>query len=190
MKGSENPASERALRKVSQAEGSGKSMASWSWHGDWRRRAFEAHVRGQVTQHLEPGGYIWICPVEDNSGTPHFAKGEVKPFVVHGVATDVAGHAAAPTADAAIRLMDYAFSIESALKAGRHAIRVENAGAEPHDFALLKLAPGATIEDVRAWLNPERARRSDNTKEPPPLVTAPDGRSHIEHGMIQQLTID
>ena len=178
-----------------------------------------------VTQHLEPGSYVWICPVEDNTGTPHFAKGEVMPFVVHTVAPDAARRAAAPTADAAIRLVDHAFTIESPLRAGRHTIRVENAGAEPHDFALLKLAPGRTIEEVRAWLNPERARRSGDTGEPPPLetigsvgggiaaispgmsayfeadltpgeyvlfcmVTAPDGRSHIEHGMIQQLRID
>jgi hypothetical protein len=179
-----------------------------------------------VTQQLEPGSYVWICPVEDESGTPHFAKGEVLPFVVYTDAPDVAGRAAAPPADAAIRLVDHAFTVESPLRAGRHTIRVENAGAEPHDFGLLKLAPGRTIEEVRAWLNPERARRSDSAQEPPPpletigsvgggiaaiapgmsayfeanltpgeyvlfcMVTAPDGRSHIEHGMIQQLKID
>ena len=178
-----------------------------------------------VTQRLEPGSYVWICPVEDDTGTPHFARGEVKPFVVHAVAADSAGLAAAPAADAAIHLGDYAFTVESPLRAGRHTIRVENAGAEPHDFALLKLAPGRTMEEVRAWLNPERARRGDDTREPPPLetigtvgggiaaispgmsayfeanltpgeyvlfcmVTAPDGRSHIEHGMIQQLRVD
>ena len=82
------------------------------------------------------------------------------------------------------------------------------------------------MEDLRRWLNPERARRSEDAKEPPPpfetigsvgggmaaigpgmnvyfetdltpgdyvlfcMVTAPDGRSHIEHGMMQQLKID
>ncbi len=179
-----------------------------------------------VTQHLEPGRYIWICPVEDDSGTPHFAKGEVMSFVVYAAAPGAAGHAAAPAATATIRLVDHAFTIESPLKAGQHTIRVENAGSEPHDVALLKLATGTTIEDVQRWLNPERARRSEGAKEPPPpletigsvgggiaaiapgmnayfdanltsgdyalfcMVTAPDGRSHIEHGMIQQLRID
>lgn len=179
-----------------------------------------------VTQHLEPGSYIWICPVEDDSGSPHFAKGEVKQFVVYAVAQDAAAPTAAPAADAAIRLTDFAFAFEPPLKAGRHTIRVENAGSEPHDVGLLKLAPGRTIEEVQAWLNPERARRSDDAKEPPPpletigsvgggiaaiapgmsayfetdltpgdyvlfcMVTAPDGRSHIEHGMIQRVRID
>ena len=89
----------------------------------------------------------------------------------------------------------------------------------------MKLVPGRTIEDVRAWLNPERARRPGERDEPPPplesigsltggvaamgpgvtayfdadltpgeymlicMTTAPDGRSHIEHGMIQPLSI-
>ena len=178
-----------------------------------------------VTQHLEPGSYVWICPVEDNSGTPHFTKGEVRPFVVYPVAANATVRASAPAADATIRLADFSFTVASPLEAGRHTIRVENAGAEPHDFALLKLAAGRTIEQVRTWLNPELARRSGDTKDPPPLetigsaaggiaaispgmsvffeanltpgeyvlfcmVTAPDGRSHIEHGMIQQLRIE
>ena len=178
-----------------------------------------------VTQHLDPGSYVWICPVEDSSGTPHFAKGEVMPFVVRAAAPDVPGRASPPTAGAVIRLVDHAFTIQTPLSAGRHTIHVENAGTEPHDIGLLKLAPGITIEDVRRWLNPERARRSDDAGDQPPLenigsgaggiaaiapgmsvyfeanltpgeyvlfcmVTAPDGRSHIEHGMIQQLRID
>lgn len=28
-----------------------------------------------VTQYLEAGGYIWICPVEDSTGMPHFGRG-------------------------------------------------------------------------------------------------------------------
>ena len=81
------------------------------------------------------------------------------------------------------------------------------------------------MEDVRGWLNPERARRPDQTGDPNTaladlvigvggiaaiapgmeaflettltpgdyvltcMVTAPDGRSHIEHGMMQQIKI-
>ena len=182
------------------------------------------HDSSNVTQQLEPGSYVWICPVEDSAGTPHFTRGEVKPFVVHAVAADKATTAAAPAADATIRLADFSFIVAAPLKAGRHTIHVENGGAEPHDFTLMKLASGITIDDVQNWLNPERARRSD-AKAPPPLetigspvggiaaigpgmsayfdadltsgdyvvfcmVTAPDGRSHIEHGMIQPLRIE
>lgn len=177
-----------------------------------------------VTQNLEPGSYVWICPIEDNAGVPHFAKGESKAFVVRA-ATNPAGQAASPVASAVIRLMDFTFAVDSQLKAGRHTIRVENAGLEPHDLVLLKLAPGETLEDVRSFMNPERARRAGAADNPrPPLksletgpggiaviapgmhvffeadltpgeyvllcmATAPDGRAHIEHGMIQQIRV-
>ena len=176
-----------------------------------------------VTQHLEPGSYVWICPVEDNEGNPHFGKGEYKPFVIREAAT--ASKGTAPTATATIQLVDFGFGLDAPLTAGRHTIRVENAGTEPHDVGLLKLAPGRTLEEVRAFLNPERARRPDQAdNQPPPfdalggvaggiaamapgmegffeadltpgdyvlacMVTAPDGRSHIEHGMIQHVRI-
>jgi hypothetical protein len=179
----------------------------------------------RVTQHLEPGSYVWICPVEDSAGTPHFSKGEFKTFVVRADSTDAAGKVAAPTASAGIRLMDFTFTFEAPLKAGHHIIRVENAGLQPHDLVMLKLAQGKTLDEVRLFLNPERARRPDETSQPQPtleslgtgvggiaaiapgmsvffesdltpgeyvlacMATAPDGRSHIEHGMIQQVHV-
>lgn len=177
-----------------------------------------------VTQHLEPGSYVWICPMEDSGGEPHFAKGEIKPLVVRAAGADAGSRAAAPEADLVIRLLDHSFAFETPVQAGRHTIRVENAGAEPHDLVLMKIAPGKSLEDVRRWLNPESARRPDQPEDPPPLesmgtlaggiatiapgmeaffeadltpgeyvlacmVTAPDGRAHIEHGMIRQIRI-
>ncbi len=181
------------------------------------------HGSSAVTQNLEPGSYVWICPIEDNAGTPHFGKGESKAFVVR-TATNPGGQATPPVASAVIRLMDFTFAVDS-LKAGRHTIRVENVGLEPHDVVMLKLAPGETLEDVRSFMNPERARRPGKPDKPPPplkslenmaggvaviasgmhvffeadltpgdyvlicMTTAPDGRAHIEHGMIQQIRI-
>ena len=178
-----------------------------------------------VTQYLEPGSYVWICPVEDNRGTPHFSKGEFKPFVIRAADGVVADRAAGPKASLVIRLLDFAFALDSAVPAGRHTIRVQNAGAEPHDLVMLKLAPGTTVEDIVNGLNPERARRADQAGKPPPpleslgtgaggiaaiapgmesffeatlspgeyvlvcMTTAPDGRSHIEHGMIRQVRV-
>ena len=178
-----------------------------------------------VTQYLEPGNYVWICPVEDSGGNPHFGKGEFKSFVVHAAGSAVVDRSAAPEAHMVVRLMDYSFALDSPLVAGRHTIRVENAGVEPHDLAMMKLAPGKTIEDLQRWLNPERARRPGQSEDPPPpleslgilaggiaaigsgmesffeadftpgeyvlfcMATAPDGRSHIEHGMIRQISV-
>lgn len=177
-----------------------------------------------VTQYLEPGSYVWICPIEDNSGTPHFSKGEFKPFVVRAGDDVVADRAARPEATAVIRLLDFSFALDS-VPAGRHTVRVENAGVEPHDLVVMRLAPGTTVGDLLPALNPERARRADQAGQPPPpleslmtgvggiaaiapgmesffeanltpgeylllcMATAPDGRSHIEHGMVKQLRI-
>jgi hypothetical protein len=178
-----------------------------------------------VTQLLEPGEYVWICPIEDETGAPHFGKGEVKPFVVYAAGPDVAGRVAAPEADLVVRLVDFDFTFEPALRAGRHTVRVENAGVEPHDLVLMKLAPGVTAEDMMTAMNPERARRDAPAGDPPPsfeslgtgdggiaaiapamesyfeadftpgeyvllcMATAPDGRSHIEHGMVRQVSV-
>jgi hypothetical protein len=184
-----------------------------------------------VTQRLEPGEYVWICPIEDETGAPHFGKGEVKRFVVAGEASAASAPSAAtipttaPRADVEVRLLDFGFEFDSVPAAGRHTIRVVNAGVEPHDLVLMKLAPGRTAEDVAALLNPENARRDAPSAEPPPpfeslvtpvggaaamapgmevffdaeltpgdyallcMATAPDGRSHIEHGMIRQVTV-
>lgn len=178
-----------------------------------------------VTQYLEPGRYVWICPIEDSGGAPHFAKGEVKPFVVHAAGPVVGTRTAAPDADMVVRLLDYSFALDEPVRPGRHTVRVENAGVEPHDLVLMKLAPGKTMADMRTWMNPERARRADQSEDPAPsletlgrgaggiaaiapgmasffdasftageyvlicMATAPDGRSHVEHGMIQQISV-
>lgn len=182
-----------------------------------------------VTQYLEPGSYVWVCPIEDDAGHPHFAKGEFKPFVVRATDGVVTDRAAAPEGDVVIRLTDYSFELDAPLTAGQHTVRVENAGADPriygHDLVVFRLAPGKTVEDVRRLLNPERARRTEQQDDQELsleslvsgvggiaaiapgmkvffevaltpgehvlacMATAPDGRSHIEHGMIQQVTV-
>jgi hypothetical protein len=178
-----------------------------------------------VTQYLEPGSYVWICPIEDNGGNPHFGKGEFKPFVVRVSDGALADRAARPEASIVVRLMDFSFALDSSVPAGRHTIRVENAGVEPHDLVMMKLNPGKTVAELFAAMNPERARRPGQAAEPPPpmeslatgaggiaaiapgmesffetnlspgehvllcMATAPDGRSHIEHGMVKQIRI-
>jgi hypothetical protein len=146
--------------------------------------------------------------------------------VVRAPTAEIAEGSAEPVASATIRLVDYDFTPDSSLvKAGRHTIRIENTGGEPHDMNMMKLAPGRTLKDMQRFMNPERARRPGEKDDPPPplhelgsmvggvaamapamsayfdteltpgeyvlfcMVTAPDGRSHIEHGMIRQIRV-
>ena len=179
-----------------------------------------------VTEYLEPGEYVWLCPIEDDAGNPHFSKGEFATFVVRDANSGTAPAGAAPTATTTILLNDYSFAFDSTLTSGDHTVRVRNIGAQGHDLVMMKLAPGKTAEDLARSLNPERARRPDQKDQPAEpfetlaslaggiavirsgmevfftttltpgeyvlicMTTAPDGRSHIEHGMIQQIRID
>jgi len=120
-----------------------------------------------VTQYLEPGSYVWICPVEDSAGTPHFSKGEFKPFVVRAASTRAADREAAPAAGTVIRLADFSFALDVPVRAGRQTIRVENAGIEPHDLVVWKLAPGKTMEDNRAGRAVAHRARDDPADERP-----------------------
>ena len=74
-----------------------------------------------VTQYLEPGSYVWICPVEDEKGNPHFGKGEFKPFVVRAAAGGVDDRGAAPEASVVIRLTDFSFELDAPAP-GRHTV--------------------------------------------------------------------
>ena len=185
---------------------------------EWAKRlggpgVAEPHGESNATQYLEAGSYAWICLVNPPPDRiPHVMKGMAHPFVVQASGAT----AAAPTAPQAgfvIRLVDYGFIMSGApVTAGRHTIRVENLGAQPHEVGLLKLAPGKTMAELEAWLK--------DLQGPPPatsvggvsslaatteayfeadltvgdyvlfcLVTAPDGRTHAAHGMIQHIRI-
>jgi len=180
-----------------------------------------------VTEYLEPGRYIWLCPIEDNAGNPHFSRGEFTTFIVRNPSSAAPVSGAAPIATTSIVLQDYSFGVDSTLTAGHHTIRVRNAGAQGHDLVMMKLAPGKSASEVATSLNPERARRADKKNQPAEplenlvrpggggvaaihpgmevfftttltpgeyilvcMATAPDGRSHIEHGMMQQIRIN
>ena len=165
------------------------------------------------TQYLEPGHYAWICIMNLPDGIPHVVKARMaKAFVVRA-RHDAPAPRTAPAASLAFQLADYAFRITGPLTAGRRVIRIENVGTEPHEVALLRLGPGKTMEDFQAWMRDPQGPPPGNSvggvsSLAPRLeayfevdltagdyvvlcfVTAPDGRSHVEHGMIQQVRID
>jgi hypothetical protein len=141
---------------------------------------------------------------------PHFAKGMVRPFKVIAAS---GAPAAAPTPDVTITLADYNFLIKGALTAGKHTIKVENSGPQPHEVEMIRLAPGKTTKDLGAWM--------EKMEGPPPgdaiggiaatvpattgyfnvdltpgnyvlicfVPDAKDGKTHSEHGMIKELAV-
>jgi hypothetical protein len=103
----------------------------------------------QATAVLPPGNYAYICLIPSPDGVLHAAKGMARPFSVTEASSTAASQM--PAADVTIKLVDYDFQPSQPLKAGRQKIMVENAGPQPHEVVLLKLAPGKTTEDFAKW---------------------------------------
>ncbi|MEP7066686.1 MAG: hypothetical protein ABI889_11675 [Gemmatimonadota bacterium] len=163
-----------------------------------------------TTQMLEPGNYAMLCFIPSADGTPHFAKGMVRPLTVTA-STDAS--AAAPTEDIVLTLSDYTFATSKPITAGRHTIKIENAGSQSHELLLARLAPGKKAEDVPAWAEhmvgpppaepiggvPAMAKggtaymTADFTPGDYAMVCfipdAKDGKPHFTHGMVKQIHV-
>lgn len=157
--------------------------------------------RGDALVDLDPGTYVMLCLVESPDGVPHAAKGMIKPFQVVGNVADV-------------RLRDFTFDMPATFPAGPNTIKVTNDGPQPHEWALLKLQPGKTLNDLIEY--------NQNPSGPPPFDSAsgfqaidaggtgwvkmdftpgdyvalcfvPDpasGKPHVELGMIAPFTVE
>jgi hypothetical protein len=97
---------------------------------------------------LEPGNYAIICFIPSADGTPHFMKGMVRSLKV---TAPTRAAVAEPTADVVVKLVDFDFELSAPLTAGRHTLRIENTGAQPHEIALVQLKPGKEPLDFAAW---------------------------------------
>ena len=161
-----------------------------------------------VTLNLTPGDYALICFV-DIGGPPHFAKGMVRPLkVVPSKKGDPA-----PTAGVTMTLFDYNFRLSGPIRAGTRTIRVRNIGKQHHEVQLVQLAPGKTVKEVLDWLGkpegppPGKAMGGVAGMEPGMteyftakftpgkyglicfLPDTTDGKPHLAHGMVQEITV-
>jgi hypothetical protein len=165
-----------------------------------------------ATSVLTPGLYAYLCFIPSPDRVIHASKGMVLPFEVTPGADAAAAELPAP--DAMITLTDYDFQLSKPLATGKQTILVENSGPQPHEVALLKLAPGKTAADFAAW-------DAGGMKGPPPAepvggivaldqgaratftadLTAgeyglicfvpdlKDGKPHLVHGMIKTIKV-
>ncbi len=165
----------------------------------------------EVLMTLEPGQYMLLCYITDGKGTPHLMLGMFRQLTV---VPSASGYRPEPAEDARMTLDDYSFTITPKLTAGRRIVRVENRAVQPHEAALVRLKPGVTELQFRAWL----AKRGGQ----PPFIPvsgvmalgrgqvnhldvelqrgayalfcfvpdAEDGRPHVAHGMVQMLRVE
>jgi len=167
-----------------------------------------------ATSRLEPGIYYLVCFISSADGTPHVMKGMVRRLVVIAPAT-AAAPAPDPQADVVVTLSDYLFTFSTPLTAGTHTIRVENAGPQVHEIGIEQLAPGKTMADWQQWLakgmqgvgpskplggitGPNVGKTGWFTITLPPgryvltcyVPDAHDGKPHVVHGMVQEITVN
>lgn len=173
-------------------------------------------AQSNATLDLQPGDYVVLCLVDIPGGVPHLAKGMISPLKVVA-ATGPA--APAPTADVAITLADYSFTLSKPLTAGKHTISVTAAPGQPHELELIKFAPGKTMADFGKDMElmmtgkpmpaPLSVSAIGGTGPAGPGITqyftvdltpgdyaflcfvpdAKDGKMHLDHGMVQMFTI-
>jgi hypothetical protein len=111
-------------------------------------------------------------------------------------------------------MVDYGFEPSQAIAPGHHTILVKNEGPQPHELALLRLAPGKTVQDFGTWAE-------TGMKGPPPaepiggvallskggegtftvdlpageyglicfVPDAKDGKPHLVHGMVKTIKV-
>ena len=161
---------------------------------------------------LAAGTYAVLCVIPSPDGTPHVMKGMAKELTV------VAGRQAklvdAPAPTVTMTLTDYDFVLDKPLTAGQHTIRVVNAAeTQSHEVFIARLAPGKTAHDLLAWVEkmdgPPPAMPLGGTvglakgvENLIPVNLEPgeyallcflpdhkDGKPHVAHGMVRQITV-
>lgn len=174
-----------------------------------------AHLPGSLasaTVNLTEGDYVVMCWIPDKNGVPHVALGMQKAlFVRGGKPTKVS----APKPSVTIRQIDYQFIFSGRVESGLQTVEVVNQGKQAHELVLVRLHPGATVQDVIASFEPgaagpppghlvggitgiEKGERIHFTGEFEPgryglicfIPDAATGRPHFLHGMTTEFAVE
>jgi hypothetical protein len=133
---------------------------------------------GEVTLDLTAGSYVLACFIASPDGVPHLAKGMLKPVTVTSAPADPS---VLPELAGTVTMRDFSFDMPEQVPAGRVTYKVVNDGPQPHELNILKLAPGATVDDMRAW--------QANPTTPPPFE-AVGGMNGLSRGVDGFMTVD
>lgn len=103
----------------------------------------------QAVLNLTAGGYVILCLIPSPADkVAHHVKGMIKSLTV----ADGNNQVAEPVASLTVELKDFMFAMPDSLPVGKIVIKVTNQGPEPHEFNILRLEDGKTVEDVKAFL--------------------------------------
>jgi hypothetical protein len=115
--------------------------------------------------------------------------------------------------DITMTLSDYAFALSRPLSAGKHVLHVRNVAVQPHEVFVVRLNPGVTVDAAAAWVDKQvgpppmspvggttpmaNGASNDIALDLTPgeyallcfMPDAKDGKPHIMHGMLKQVTV-
>lgn len=128
----------------------------------------------QAVINLPVGEYVILCFIPSPSDhVAHLAKGMIKSLKVEAARNNSASE---PTASLSVNLKDFMFEMPESLPAGETVVKVVNDGPEPHEFNILRLEDGKTVEDVMKFLSGEAGG-------PPPFAPI-GGMNGLDMGQI------
>lgn len=97
---------------------------------------------------IQPGDYAIVCIVDIPDHVPHMMKGMIKGLTV---TASTGAPAAEPVADMTVSMVNFAFAPSGQFTAGHHVIKIVNNGTQPHEFELVRLGEGKTMDDLMKW---------------------------------------
>jgi hypothetical protein len=92
---------------------------------------------------VDPGQYIIICWNQDHDKTT-----PVHSFAVEEIAT---ADDRPPKEDVVLKMFDFRFELDRALRKGVQVIRIETPGPTIHEVDIYRLYEGSTVEDLKRW---------------------------------------
>jgi hypothetical protein len=100
-------------------------------------------VTAEIWLRVDPGQYIII----------RWNKSHDKTTPVHSLTVDeiAAADDRPPKEDVVLKLFDYRFELDHALRKGVQVIRVETPGPAMHEVDIYGLHQGQTVEDLKRW---------------------------------------
>ncbi len=106
-------------------------------------------VTGTTTLDLMAGNYMMVCFVPNAEGIPHVALGMALPITVtgsefHPTPRSLAAKPPEPTVS--MDMVEFGFELSGTITSGPQVIQANNTGAQDHEFLVVQLEPGATVE--------------------------------------------
>lgn len=98
-----------------------------------------------ITRTLEPGRYVFVCPLPAPDGRLHSDHGMVRMFEVEGRSGDEL-----PAPDAVVTATGDGFDVPK-LEPGRQTIELRNGAPDERGFILFSPEAGKTLEDIGKW---------------------------------------